>query len=744
MTFPPQHPLTLAFRDPLLERRFLRRYTRDALAPARWAALFGILLYSVVFAVNDWLVVPHLLREAWTVRGGIGALGLAVFALSYRPWFRRVWQPVYAIVLALAGVGLIYLLAIDPGPVTSGFGFNGPALLIVAAYVLFRLRFVWATAVGWAVVVAYVFVGLFVRELPVGRFVGSLIFFSTANGVGMFAAYALERYVRRLFVQAETLDEKRRENARLLDMRSRFFQNVSHELRTPLTLIAGPVQRLLDEEDLAPIVRADLELVERSATRLRGLVTELLDLARLEAGHLPLHVSENDLVAYVQGAVAGFAPMAEAKGLALRFASDRDELPVFFDSGKLDRALLNLVANAVKFTPPGGFVEVSLHADDNRARLRVRDTGTGIAADELPHLFDRFHRARAHDAVEGTGLGLPLAQALARLHGGDVSVDSTPGLGSVFELSLPLGSAHFSPEALAPAPAALPSSTVKRGRTPLSSAEPFSLPDDGRPVLLVVDDSPDIRTFVARVLADLGTVVEAEDGAAALDVARDLVPDLVVSDLMMPRLDGLGLIEALRRDPALDHIPVVMLTAKAGDESRLDGLRAGVDDYLAKPFQPNELRVRVENLLERQRRLRERFGQALAAPSEDERRRLATTASPVAVTSADEAFVARAKAVVEAELVDEHFGVDALADALGLSRRQLERKLRALVDVSPAEFVRLIRLSRAADLLGSGFGNVSEVAYAVGMSPSHFARLFREQFGVVPSEFEGGAQRPPA
>jgi len=387
---------------------------------------------------------------------------------------------------------------------------------------------------------------------------------------------------------------------------------------------------------------------------------------------------------------------------------------------------------------------VSLHADDNRARLRVRDTGTGIAADELPHLFDRFHRARAHDAVEGTGLGLPLAQALTRLHGGDVSVDSTPGLGSVFELSLPLGSAHFSPEALAPAPAALPSSTVKRGHTPLASAEPFSLPDDDRPVLLVVDDSPDIRTFVARVLADLGTVVEAEDGAAALDVARDLVPDLVVSDLMMPRLDGLGLIEALRRDPALDHIPVVMLTAKAGDESRLDGLRAGVDDYLAKPFQPNELRVRVENLLERQQRLRERFGQALAAPSEDERRRLATTASPVAVTSADEAFVARAKAVVEAELVDEHFGVDALADALGLSRRQLERKLRALVDVSPAEFVRLIRLSRAADLLGSGFGNVSEVAYAVGMSPSHFARLFREQFGVVPSEFEGGAQRPPA
>lgn len=737
MTFPPQHPLTLAFRDPLLERRFRRRYTRDALGPARWAALFGILLYSVVFAVNDWLVVPHLVREAWTVRGAVGVLGLVVFALSYRPWFRRVWQPVYTFVLALAGVALIYLLAIDPGPVASGFGFNGPALLIVAAYVLFRLRFVWATAVGWAVVAAYVFVGLFVRELPVGRFAGSLIFFSTANGVGMFAAYALERYVRRLFVQAETLDEKRRENARLLDMRSRFFQNVSHELRTPLTLIAGPVRRLLDEEDLAPVVRDDLALVERSATRLRGLVTELLDLARLEAGHLPLHVTENDLVAYVKGAVAGFGLVAEAQGLALRFAADLDALPVWFDPGQLDRAVLNLVANAVKFTPPGGFVEVAVHADDAHARVTVRDTGTGIAADELPHLFDRFQRARAHDAVEGTGLGLPLVQALARLHGGDVTVESTPGLGSVFELRLPLGSAHFPPDAFTPAPAALPSSATERPHSDKSSAPPEPLPDDDRPVVLVVDDSLDIRAFVARVLGDGVAVVEAEDGVAALAVARDLVPDLVVSDLMMPRLDGLGLVEALRRDPALDHIPVVMLTAKAGDESRLDGLRAGVDDYLAKPFQPNELRVRVENLLERQRRLRERFGQVLAAPTEAERRRLATTASPVTVTSADEAFVERAKAAIEAEIADEHYGVDALAEALGLSRRQLERKLRALVDVSPAEFVRLIRLSRAADLLASGFGNVSEVAYAVGMSPSHFARLFREHYGVVPSEWNG-------
>ena len=319
MTLPPQHPLTLAFRDPLLERRFQRRYTRDALSPARWAALFGILLYSVVFAVNDWLVVPHLLREAWTVRGAVGVLGLAVFAVSYRPWFRRAWQPVYAAVLALAGVGLIYLLAIDPGPVSSGFGFNGPALLIVASYVLFRLRFVWAAAVGWAVVAAYVAAALFVRELPLGRFVGSLIFFTTANGVGMFAAYALEKYVRRLFVQAEVLDEKRRENARLLDTRSRFFQNVSHELRTPLTLIVGPVARLLAEEPLSPAVREDLELVERSATRLRGLVTELLDLARLEAGHLALSVAEHDLVAYARGVVATFAPVAEAKGVALRF-----------------------------------------------------------------------------------------------------------------------------------------------------------------------------------------------------------------------------------------------------------------------------------------------------------------------------------------------------------------------------------------------------------------------------------------
>ena len=232
---------------------------------------------------------------------------------------------------------------------------------------------------------------------------------------------------------------------------------------------------------------------------------------------------------------------------------------------------------------------------------------------------------------------------------------------------------------------------------------------------------------------------------AALEQAREIVPDVIVSDLMMPRLDGLGLVAALRADAALDHVPVVMLTARAGEESRLSGLRSGVDDYLAKPFRPDELRLRVANLLARQQRLRVRFGRALAPTRADARAsaradaqdllRDATTASPVEVTAADEAFVARAKAAVEAEIGNEGFSVDDLADALGLSRRQLERKLRALVDVSPSAFVRLLRLSRAAHLLAEGFGNVSEVAYAVGLSPSHFARLFRDHYGTVPSEW---------
>ncbi len=479
-----------------------------------------------------------------------------------------------------------------------------------------------------------------------------------------------------------------------------------------------------------------------------------------------------DLAAWVRGVVASFGSDAEARGLTLTVQAP-ETLPALFDADRLDRALVNLVSNALKYTPAGGQVTVTLAVDAGRAVMTVADTGPGMAPAMLAHAFDRFARAPDAEVQEGTGLGLALARELARLHGGDVTLESAPGQGLAATLWIPL-------QAALPEPRPTDTRKLLEGEPNLSGAEtsvqgvetgmqgvgtqtnpveeethgveaPMDPVETGvqgvearghpeevgppkppRPLVLVVDDSADVRAFVRRVLEPTCTVEEAADGVEGLERAHALVPDLVVTDLMMPRLDGLGLVRALRADPALDHVPLVVLTARAGEESRLEGLRAGVDDYLAKPFLPAELRARVANLVARQLRLKARFEATLETPAPASTPLL--EASPVVVTPADEAFVARAKAAVEAVLADEAFGVEGLAEALFLSRRQLERKLRALTGASPADFIRLLRLSRAASLLAQRYGTVSEIAYACGFpNASSFARVFRERYGVPPS-----------
>jgi signal transduction histidine kinase/DNA-binding response OmpR family regulator len=758
---PPLHPLTLAFGDAALEARFRRTYTQDALPIVRWAILLGTFLYSVVFALNDLLMAGPVRDVALAVRGVFLVVGLGVFLWSFRPGFRDHWQGAMAAVLVTAGAGLMIPLALDPRPPTGGaaFGFNGPVLVILGTYVLFRLRFVWATAAGWTILLTFLIVTVALRPVPTGRILGSAIFFSAGNLVGMYAAYALERSARRLFAQGEALAAGHREVARLLNVRSRFFENVSHDLRTPLALIVGPLARLLEDPALPAPVRADLDVAERHATRLHRLVDALLELARLDAGHLPLRPAPGDLAAFVRGLTGAFASDAEVRGITLDVRTP-ETCPAAFDPDRLDRAVVNLVSNALKFTPPGGRVAVRLTCADDRAEVTVEDTGPGIAPAALAHVFDRFARAPDAEGTHGTGLGLALARELARLHGGDVTLASTPGQGTTARLWIPrevhgprsevqeeaegIGSPEGTDsggEALQAPVASLPDITAasvsdlepRRGpRSEPRTSDLLGPRASDLPLVLVVDDSADVRAFVSRVLGEACTVEEAADGMEGLARARALVPDLVITDVMMPVLDGLGLVRAMRADPALDHVPVVVLTARAGEESRLEGFRAGVDDYLAKPFRPAELRARVENLVARQARLRARFEARVSGhpPSIE--------ASPVVVTPADEAFVAQAQAAVEAALSDEHFGVDALAEVLCLSRRQTERKLRALTGVSPADFIRLIRLSRAASLLAQRYGTVSEVAYACGFpNASYFARIFREHYGTAPSEWTG-------
>ena len=534
------------------------------------------------------------------------------------------------------------------------------------------------------------------------------------------------------------------------ELKTRFFTNISHELRTPLTLILGPLAQVMGRPDAAPLA-AEHGLMQRHGQRLLALLNQLLDVARLEAGQLRLHAQPTDLGAFVRTHAAAFDSLAAAQGVGLAVEAPTRPLPVWLDHDQLQKIIGNLLGNALKFSRAGDSITVRVVTAGGQAVVAVADTGCGIPAAHLPLIFDRFHQVddSASRRHEGAGIGLALVKELVALHHGRIAVSSTEGAGTTFKLYLPLGDSHLAadeklpfapasesaglaaaahalplaqcPAAAAPSSAAPPSSAV-----PLPAAdEPAEPLPDTRPLVLVIDDYADMRAYVASCLADAYRVCTATGGLEGLARIAELHPALVVSDVMMPGLDGLELCRRVKTDEASSHIPVVLLTARASDQSKLAGLELGADDYLTKPFQPQELRVRVANLLAQRELLRRRFGREITLQPRD-----------IAITPADEQFLTRALAVVEAHLPDAEFSAEVFASDMALSRMHLHRKLKALTDQSATEFVRTLRLRRAAQLLAGHAGTVADVAYATGFGNlSHFARCFREEFGQTPSAY---------
>ncbi|MFQ5569295.1 MAG: two-component regulator propeller domain-containing protein [Rhodothermales bacterium] len=556
----------------------------------------------------------------------------------------------------------------------------------------------------------------------------------------------VEERTRDLRAEKQKTEEQAEKLLELEQVKDRFFANISHEFRTPLTLILGPVQDAMDGM-FGPVddrLRKQLEVMQRSGLRLHGLINQLLDLSKLEVGRMELRAQRHDLVKFIKEIVLSFSSHAERRSVALQYHTLYEHLPVYFDADKLEKVISNLLSNALKFTPKHGKVRVNvlevMDESGSFVEVRVKDTGQGIPDEELPFIFDRFHQVdtsmtREH---EGSGIGLALAKELVELHGGTIDVESESGFGTTFIVRLRKGTDHLRPEEIVEAgeeppeedafDRAIPRATLltltadtEKEPPPLDEAD---APGDA-PTILIVEDNADVREYLKLHLGEFYHLVEAADGVEGLARAKKLRPDLVISDVMMPEMDGVALCRALKKDAALNHIPVILLTAKASEESKLEGLETGADDYICKPFSTEELLVRVENLIEVRRLLRQRFGtEVLVQPS------------GVAVTPADAAFLERVKDVVEAHLEHSNFGVEWLADEVGLSPRQLQRRLRAMTSLSPAGFVRMMRLQRAAHLLEQQAGSVSEIAYAVGFQdPNYFSRLFRQTFGVPPSEY---------
>lgn len=522
------------------------------------------------------------------------------------------------------------------------------------------------------------------------------------------------------------LEQQTRQLKELDMLKSRFFANISHEFRTPLTLILGPLEdRLMkDQEGTGEEDR----MMHRNAQRLLRLVNQLLDLSRLESGSMQLVPEKGELAAFFRAVIAAFDSLAQQQQIEFDVQTPNREWKTGYDRDKLEKILYNLLSNAFKFTPTGGSVSVQIEFEETQGlySIRVHNTGSWIPIDQQSLIFDRFYQLGA-DSHQGTGIGLALVKELVNLQGGTIGVKSDAVSGTEFQLQLPVLEVGTNPVR------ELPDSTVPAEAPPLTlQTVPPDAPatDTSLPEILLVEDNADVRTYLRGRIDSDYQIREAVDGVEGVEMAREHVPDLIITDLMMPRMDGVDLCRKLKTDERTSHIPIILLTAKANIESRIEGLETGADDYLTKPFHQQELLTRVRNLIQQRKLLRERF-----------RKELILQPREMALTSLDERFLDRVVTLVENHLEDPDFSVKAFREALGMSKTQVHRKLTALTDQAPGEFIRTYRLKRAAQLLAAHHENVSQIAFSVGFNNlSYFAKCFKEQFGVSPSQY--AAQAP--
>lgn len=546
----------------------------------------------------------------------------------------------------------------------------------------------------------------------------------------------VEAQNKRLESQNSQLENQKREIEaqtvqlrRLYEEKSRFFADISHEFRTPLTLNIGPLEDILSGQHgtLEAEQRPYLDMMLRNSKRLLNLINQLLDVSKLEAGEMKLDLRPGDLSQFVANHILSFAPQAERARVSLITDISKVPLITTFDSNKLQDILDNLLSNAFKFTQSGDEVHVGLWRSRQMAVLSVRDTGEGIPSERLPHIFKRFfasaNEGETPSFSASSGIGLALVQELVSLHAGRIEVNSKPEVGSEFLIYLPLNKETTFEDVSIPGPC-----NVEAEMRDVA-VEPAC---DGRKVVLIIDDNADIRTYLSGILSGTYDVAEATGGKEGLELACRLVPDVVICDVMMPEPDGFEVCRRLKTDVQTSHVPVMMLTALATDAHKIQGLEGGADDYLVKPFNAREVHLRVDNLIHSRELLREKYTQdalgAVQLPCKNMENKPA---------SVDDKFLLRVVGVVNEKMADPQFGVASLAEEVGLSRRQLLRKINALTGQSPTDFVRRLRLEHAAEMLRYREGNVSEVAYAVGFeTPAHFSKLFRKQFGVLPSEVD--------
>lgn len=546
----------------------------------------------------------------------------------------------------------------------------------------------------------------------------------------------LEDVVRKRTRQLESEKKKTEEQAEKLKeldrAKSRFFTNISHEFRTPLTLIISPLQRMLSSnQEMGPSERKkELNRMLRNGSRLLRLIDQTLELTRLEHGKLKLHVQEIDLNRFTKELAELFVPVCDDNEQTLSVDCDSISEPVFADPDKMDQIIGNLFSNAVKFTPSGGAISITLREEADRVMLTVSDTGIGISEEDQEYIFDRFYQVDSSETRhhEGSGIGLSLAFELTRLHHGDLNVQSVPGSGTTFSLILKKGKAHYKEEQFEKGHTDFALNPVEVQDPEVHQNETYSAASEDRTTVLVVEDHEDVRIFIREVLEDTYHVIEASNGAEALERVTGQLPDLIIADIMMPEMDGITFNRKIKEDPGTASVPVIFLTAKATKENQLEGLQESVDDYVTKPFDPAVLKARVGNLIHSRLRLRRLLAEEGGGNTNN-------TSETNAETSIH-LFLLKLEEVLGQHYTDPDFNVAKLAGEMHLGRRQLQRKLKEEADITPGEAIKKYRMKQASKLLMEEAGTVSEVAYAVGFkSLAYFSFSFKEYYDRSPSEY---------
>jgi signal transduction histidine kinase/ligand-binding sensor domain-containing protein/DNA-binding NarL/FixJ family response regulator len=596
---------------------------------------------------------------------------------------------------------------------------------------------------------------------------------------------------KNLQLEAQTVQLKdQSEKLKEMDqVKTRFFTNISHEFRTPLTLIMGPLEQMLSaSRDTKE--KKNLNLMLRNSQRLLGLINQLLELSKLESGKMKLQAGQRNIISLLRGVTANFEALADTREINLVFCAEEEDITLYVDAGKLEEVVANLLINAFKFTPAGGKISVSvkhkqMEQQNNQKLLwgggagspgqlgggdfleksppgcqgqdyieiSVSDTGPGIPREQLVHIFDRFYQSENayENHKKGTGIGLAIVKELVQLHHGKIDVYSHEGRGTEFIISLPLGEAHLQPDEIIRVGAVDAAAAGEDKRIPPGVGfqaadlvdsdetgeetgvgnrvgEDISQPD--RDIILVVEDSADVRSYIRGALESNYTIIEAADGLQGIAKAMEIIPDLIISDIMMPGCDGYELCQKLKQDIKTSHIPIILLTAKAAEESILQGLVIGADDYVTKPFSIKILTARIKNLIELRRQMQLNIN-----------REMTLRPVEISVSGLDKEFLKQLKEVINKHIADPEFNVEGLARKLYMDRSTVYRKVLALTGEVPTEFIKTCRLKRAAELLKNNYGTILEVALEVGFaSANYFTKCFKEKFHCLPSWYAGAAR----